>query len=141
MLVEFASGKMLFPGNDEKEQFALHMELLGVPDQSFLSQCRHASMFFCRDGTPVHDVYIDDKKVTPKSISLVELVGETTDPQLLDFISRCICMDPTSRMSASEALQHPFITGIIALPLSTSKKNSPVRIARLIQSASRTTLV
>ena len=32
------------------------------------------------------------------------------DPQLIDLIRRCLVQDPSERITAEEALQHPFFT-------------------------------
>lgn len=34
---------------------------------------------------------------------------EASDPQLKDFLNRCLCWDPLERMTAREALQHPWV--------------------------------
>ncbi|KAM3185361.1 hypothetical protein ACTXT7_006493 [Hymenolepis weldensis] len=34
---------------------------------------------------------------------------EGLDPQLIDFLSRCLCWDPLERITAREALRHPWV--------------------------------
>ena len=35
---------------------------------------------------------------------------KSNNKNFIDFLSKCLKIDPSVRMSAKEALQHPFIT-------------------------------
>ena len=46
----------------------------------------------------------------PKMTNLKSRV-KSNNKNFLDFLSKCLKIDPSVRMSAKQALNHPFITG------------------------------
>lgn len=52
ILVEMLTGYPLFPGEDESDQLACIIEVLGMAPQSFLDQCKRSKEFFCSKGYP-----------------------------------------------------------------------------------------
>ena len=49
---------------------------------------------------------------TPKLTNMRTRI-KNGNKMFLDFLSKCLKIDPTQRMSAKEALLHPFITNTI----------------------------
>jgi len=49
---------------------------------------------------------------TPKTTSLKARIP-SSNKNFLDFLSKCLKLDPSQRLSAREALLHPFITELI----------------------------
>jgi serine/threonine protein kinase len=49
---------------------------------------------------------------TPKMTNMKSRI-KCDNKNFLDFLSRCLKIDPSQRMSAAEALNHPFITETI----------------------------
>lgn len=47
--------------------------------------------------------------IDPPHVSLEQTLG-TTDPDFVDFVRKLLRWDPNQRLTASQALQHPFIT-------------------------------
>jgi dual specificity tyrosine-phosphorylation-regulated kinase 2/3/4 len=126
VLAELATGHPIFPGEDEGEQMACIMEVLGCPPSSLLSSAPRASVFF-----DVDDAYAplpiksnssggsnsarNSRVQRPGGKTLEQfLKGASTDKQFVDFLKQCLVWNPEHRITASEALQHPFITGCSA---------------------------
>lgn len=71
-------------------------------------------------GIVLYEMAVGYKPQKIKHLSLPALTGNicyfkkhwhNLDPNLLDLIKRCLHEDPSKRITAYEALQHPFITG------------------------------
>ena len=54
ILAELLTGHVLFPGNNEGDQLALIIELLGIPDEKFLGKVRRKKEFFNSEGNPLY---------------------------------------------------------------------------------------
>ena len=115
MLAEFYNGQPLFPGHDEKEALLLHMELVGLPSADFLAASKRGSVFFDEQRVPKFPIDHKGHTRTPGSRTLVSLLGGCPDAHLVDFISRCLVLDPAQRMTPADALKHPFIAGLAPL--------------------------
>ena len=50
ILCELYTGSPLFPGEDENEQLACIMSIIGLPEESFLQRCNRRKTFFGKDG-------------------------------------------------------------------------------------------
>ncbi|CAD8163964.1 unnamed protein product [Paramecium pentaurelia] len=107
VIVELHTGKPLFPGENEVDQFNLIMEVIGIPKVEFALKCPRKKMFFDDQGHPKKTIKQYRK---PKSINLNELL-KTTEEDLVDFIQKCLVWEPELRMKANEAIQHPWIKG------------------------------
>jgi Dullard-like phosphatase family protein len=121
ILAQLATGEMLFPARDEEDLMALIIQLLGCPSALQLSSSPYAPNFF--------DVIFEDDACAPIPIQWINddgsrreqkpgektleqfLKGASMDKQFVDLLKRCLVWDPDHRITASEALQHPFITG------------------------------
>ena len=109
ILAELYTGEPLFPGNNEQEQLELIMELCGMPPETMIEKSRKKDHYFDTDYSPF---LIEDEQVgilrIPNSRSIREAVP-SDDDDFLDFILNCCEIDPESRFSASEAIEHPWI--------------------------------
>lgn len=54
ILAELFTGVPIFPGENEHEQLACIMEVLGVPDRDIVNRAQRKKLFF---GTPLHLVH------------------------------------------------------------------------------------
>jgi len=54
ILAELLTGHVLFPGNNEGDQLALIIELLGIPDEKFLGKVKRKKEFFNSEGNPLY---------------------------------------------------------------------------------------
>lgn len=120
---ELFTGYPLFPGEDEQEQLAMIMEVLGVPPWELVQSCSRRHVFFGKKflqvvtnprgridskGNPRPPVDPKQKKRQPGSKQLRQVV-RSSDEQFLDFISRCLQWDPSRRIRPEQALKHSWI--------------------------------
>ncbi|NXG20242.1 DYRK3 kinase, partial [Grallaria varia] len=125
ILVELLTGYPLFPGEDEGDQLACMMELLGMPPQKLLDQSKRAKNFINSKGHPRYCTVTTrtDGKVTlngtrsrrgkirgaPGNKDWVTALKGCDDPLFIDFLKECLSWDPATRMTPSQALRHPWI--------------------------------
>ncbi|KAL7060451.1 hypothetical protein AAHC03_09659 [Spirometra sp. Aus1] len=139
ILAELLTGSPLFPGEDELDQLACIMEVLGMPPQKLLDQSRRLKHFFsATHGCPRYCMEVDENgrvilrpgktkrgkiRNIPGSRSLVSALKGCEDPVFLDFLSRCLQWLPEDRITPREAFRHewlrrrqpkPTITGAVA---------------------------
>lgn len=85
------------------------MEVQGIPPADVLDKSRKKSHYFDIDYSPY---LIEDEEMgilrIPESKKLEDAVP-CQDKLFLEFIRRCIELDPSKRFTASEAIQHPWI--------------------------------
>ncbi|TGZ62543.1 hypothetical protein CRM22_007387 [Opisthorchis felineus] len=125
ILAELLTGAPLFPGEDEGDQLACIIELLGMPPQKLLDQCRRVKHFFSTThGYPRYCMATDSEgrvvlrpskskrgkiRGTPGSRSLVTALGGCEDTAFLDFLRRCLQWLPEDRMTPREAFRHEWL--------------------------------
>lgn len=101
------------------------MELSGIPPNSMVDKSRKKDYYFDTDYSPF---LIEDENVgilrIPSSRSLKEAVP-CEDAQFLDFISKCLEIDPETRFSASEAIEHPWVKAALQDKLIKTKLIDP----------------
>ncbi|XP_062872141.1 dual specificity tyrosine-phosphorylation-regulated kinase 4-like, partial [Trichomycterus rosablanca] len=106
ILFELYAGQPLFFGQDEVDQMSLIMEVLGYPPAEYIK--RRKELFFDCYGRPIRIINHNGRPRIPGSKNLSRILN--TDNELfLDFLNRCLTWNPTMRLSAKEALQHPWI--------------------------------
>lgn len=106
ILVELYTGKVLFPGHKKREVFAHIVQLKGPPPIHMIHASPRTSRYFtftrdCREYRFKHP--IEGRR------SLVDIIGR--DPKNSAFVSLLeglLQYDPAKRMTALEALRHPF---------------------------------
>jgi dual specificity tyrosine-phosphorylation-regulated kinase 2/3/4 len=91
VLAEMAIGDPLFAGQDDGEQLALFVELLGPPPPS------------------LHGKISADLRGRKKR-KRRQLKRRIDDPKLVSLIGMCLMWNPTERISANDALRHPFLS-------------------------------
>ena len=110
ILAELYTGYPLFPGENEREQLELIMELKGAPPTHVIDQSRKKDLYFFADYEPKLE---EDEKFgilrIPESRTLQEAIESCQDPLFLDFIDQCLNLDPKERVTPDQALQHPWI--------------------------------
>ncbi|CAD8082677.1 unnamed protein product [Paramecium primaurelia] len=109
LIAEIHSGQPIFPGENEVEQFHLIMELIGEPSIEFVQKCPRKKHFFDEYGHPKKTI---KNYRNPNSVKLHDLL-KTTDDDFVDFLSKCFTWDPQYRLKPQEALNHPWLQGVV----------------------------
>ncbi|XP_036431249.1 dual specificity tyrosine-phosphorylation-regulated kinase 4-like [Colossoma macropomum] len=108
ILAELYTGLPLFPGENEAEQIACMMEVLGLPPTDFLQTSSRRKLFFDFKGNPRNIINSKGLSRMPSSKDLA-VVLKTNDQMFLDFIKRCLRWDPNKRLTPEEAMRHAWI--------------------------------
>lgn len=146
ILAELLTGYPLFPGEDEGDQLACVMELLGMPPQKVLEQAKRAKNFINSKGHPRYcgantlptgaTVLTGSRsrrgkmRGPPGSKEWSVALKGCEDPTFTDFIKKCLDWDPSTRLTPSQALRHPWLYRRLPKPLPGTDK-SPGMVKRL----------
>ncbi|KAG5519658.1 hypothetical protein PMAC_001814 [Pneumocystis sp. 'macacae'] len=103
ILAELYTGHPIFPGEDEHEQLACIMEVLGLPESCLIEKSSHSS------GNPHSTMFLKGRQRSPSSKTLSQAV-KCNDIVFLDFLSKCLLWNPEHRLTPEKALKHEFIT-------------------------------
>jgi len=123
ILVELETGTPLFPAKNEQDLLLYHMELLGLPPDEVMARASRADEFFAH-GRPLR--HTDRKgRLHPIGSRLLEDVLQTPDPAFVDFLRRCLRWNPADRMTAVEALEHPWVVGARAVHAQQRLEQTP----------------
>ncbi|CAD5324143.1 unnamed protein product [Arabidopsis thaliana] len=123
-LYELYSGKVLFPGATNNDMLRLHMELKGpfpkkmLRKGAFIDQhFDHDLNFYATEEDTVSGKLIKRMivNVKPKDFGSIIKGYPGEDPKILahfrDLLDKMFILDPERRLTVSQALAHPFITG------------------------------
>nr|XP_020857099.1 dual specificity tyrosine-phosphorylation-regulated kinase 4 isoform X2 [Phascolarctos cinereus] len=108
ILAELYTGYPLFAGENEVEQLACIMEVLGLPPLYLIQTASRRQTFFDSKGFPKNITNNRGKKRYPDSKDLT-MVLKTYDTSFLDFLKKCLIWDPALRMTPDQALKHVWI--------------------------------
>ncbi|XP_069375648.1 dual specificity tyrosine-phosphorylation-regulated kinase 2 isoform X2 [Paralichthys olivaceus] len=125
ILAELLTGYPLLPGEDEADQLACSIELLGMPSQKLLDGSKRAKNFVSSKGYPRYCTVTtlpDSSTVLnggrsrrgkvrgpPGSKDWSAALKGCDDALFLDFLKQCLEWDPALRMTPSRALRHPWL--------------------------------
>jgi len=126
ILAELLTGYPIFAGEDEGDQLALIMEVLGMPPQHLLDISKRARHFISSKGYPRYctvtmtsdgTIVLGPGKSkrgkhrgTPGTKDLVKnALRGCDDPLFTDFMQKCLEWDPTRRLTPAQALRHVWI--------------------------------
>ncbi|KAL2324073.1 hypothetical protein Fmac_023131 [Flemingia macrophylla] len=123
-LYELYVGKVLFPGFTNNDMLRLHMELKGHFPKKMLRKGAFTEQHFDQDlnflateEDPVTKKTIKRLilNIKPKDIGTLITGSAGEDPKMLanfkDLLEKVFVLDPDKRLTVSQALNHPFITG------------------------------
>ncbi|UZJ56630.1 hypothetical protein CBS101457_005950 [Exobasidium rhododendri] len=108
IIAELYTGYPLFPGENEQEQLACIMEVLGIPDRYVVEKSSRKKLFFDSTGAPRPVVNSKGKRRRPNAKTLSSALN-CNDELFLDFLSKCLHWDPERRIKPEMALRHPWI--------------------------------
>jgi dual specificity tyrosine-phosphorylation-regulated kinase 2/3/4 len=104
IIAELFTGFPLFPGESEKEQFSLILELRGLPPKSMLMTATRQKVFFDHSNNPLMELDSKGRFHVPGSRTLQQKL-KTSEEHFLQFLS---VLPPSSPRSA-------VLTGILSL--------------------------
>lgn len=110
ILAELYTGFPLFPGENEADQLACIMEVLGPPPAAVLELATRRRLFFDSKNTPRTITNSKGKKRKPHSKTLAAVLG-CNDEDFVNFLTLCLDWNPESRVSPDEALRHSWLSG------------------------------
>ncbi|KAK9388167.1 kinase-like domain-containing protein [Lipomyces mesembrius] len=115
ILVEFLTGEALFQTHDNVEHLAMMEVVVGKPFERTVSKAagRQAQKYFLRNGKldyPNAQTSKTSKKYVRAMKSLDEIISakDSFHRLFLDLLKRIFVYDPSQRLSAREALEHPW---------------------------------
>lgn len=143
ILAELLTGYPLLPGEDEGDQLACTIELLGMPSQKLLDASKRSKNFVSSKGYPRYCTVTtlpDGTAVLnggrsrrgkvrgpPGSKDWSAALKGCDEPLFLDFLKQCLEWDPALRMTPSQALRHPWLKKRLPKPpggTTTTEKTS-----------------
>ncbi|KAI1892448.1 hypothetical protein AGOR_G00133470 [Albula goreensis] len=145
ILAELLTGYPLFPGEDEGDQLACMMEILGVPPQKLLEQSKRAKNFISSKGHPRYCTATTlangavvltggrsrrgKTRGPPGSKEWSTALKGCEDAAFIEFLRKCLEWEPPMRMTPSQALRHPWLSRRAAKPTPTlvDKSQAPRR--------------
>ncbi|PIN05947.1 U4/U6-associated splicing factor PRP4 [Handroanthus impetiginosus] len=123
-LFELYTGKVLFPGPTNNDMLRLHMELKGPFPKKMLRKGAFTDQHFDQDlnflateDDPVSKKVIRRLivNIKPKDFGTLISGSPGEDPKMVanfkDLMEKIFVLDPDKRLTVSQALSHPFITG------------------------------
>eukprot|EP00190_Bangiopsis_sp_CCMP1999_P001049 CAMPEP_0198733260 /NCGR_PEP_ID=MMETSP1475-20131203/44159_1 /TAXON_ID= ORGANISM="Unidentified sp., Strain CCMP1999" /NCGR_SAMPLE_ID=MMETSP1475 /ASSEMBLY_ACC=CAM_ASM_001111 /LENGTH=404 /DNA_ID=CAMNT_0044496533 /DNA_START=39 /DNA_END=1253 /DNA_ORIENTATION=+ len=102
ILAEMLVGKVIFPGKDIKDQVALICKFLGKPKPEEMQHITSKTALEFLASLPETD------KVPFKQLLESNPTGANFSPEVLDLLDRTLVFDPSQRISAEQALSHPW---------------------------------
>ncbi|CAN7998736.1 unnamed protein product [Ixodes hexagonus] len=110
ILAELYTGFPLFPGENEADQLACIMEVLGPPPPQVMELATRRRLFFDSKNNPRTLTNSKGKKRKPHSKTLAAVLG-CNDEEFVDFLSLCLEWNPETRVSPDDALRHAWLAG------------------------------
>ena len=114
ILVELVKGTPAFPGESEKHQLALYMEVLGRPPSVLIGKSPKRHLYFEQNGDPKPVQTSKGRPILPGSTSL-DVLLLNTPAEFKDFVSRCLDWNPFTRIAPEDALRHPWLQSDVSL--------------------------
>mmetsp|Transcript_21928 Transcript_21928/g.36325 ORF Transcript_21928/g.36325 Transcript_21928/m.36325 type:complete len:662 (+) Transcript_21928:218-2203(+) len=108
ILAELYTGYPLFPGENEVEQLACVMEVLGLPPKRLVDSSTRKKMFFDSQGNPRIVANSRGKKRRPASKDMMSAI-KCNDPVFVSFLESCLRWDMRERATPEDGLQHEWI--------------------------------
>lgn len=142
ILAELLTGFPLLPGEDEADQLACIIELLGMPPQRLLDSAKRSRNFISSKGYPRYCTATTLSNGTtalsgglsrrgklrgpPGSKELKRALKGCDDPLFLDFIRKCLEWDPELRLTPSKALRHAWLRRRLPRPPGEKTEAQPI---------------
>ena len=111
IMAELRTGRPLFPALDENELLEFFVMMIGLPSNDMIDKCKKRSKFFDKDGKLQRSRQSRLKNQAKKSYPLRRAIDydPTAEGDFMDFLERCLELDPDRRLTPEQALAHPWI--------------------------------
>ncbi|GAA5931613.1 hypothetical protein JCM1841_004727 [Sporobolomyces salmonicolor] len=143
IIAEMYTGYPIFPGENEQEQLACIMEVMGLPEKYLVDRSSRKRLFFDSTGAPRPVVNSKGRRRRPGSKTLAQVL-KTDDELFIDFIAKCLTWDPDRRLKPDPALRHPWIAqnrnNNVLPPTIPSRTSRASALASSTSSAARSTI-
>jgi|TARA_B110000305_G_C19391636_1_gene615196 dual specificity tyrosine-phosphorylation-regulated kinase 2/3/4 len=103
IVFECLVGVPIFAGENENDQMAAIMEVVGVPPRSLIAKASRRRVFFDDDYHPILMPNSRGKVRHPSTRSLADAL-KINDPDLIEFMKACFEWKPEKRLKPNEAL-------------------------------------
>jgi mitogen-activated protein kinase 15 len=97
ILAELLGGKPLFPGSSTMNQLDKILEVVGRPNQEDLDSLKSSFAQTMIDSLP------------PGKVKAMESLFPSAPAEALDLLKKLLVFNPSRRLSAQEALAHPYV--------------------------------
>ncbi|KAL3312463.1 Dual specificity tyrosine-phosphorylation-regulated kinase 3 [Cichlidogyrus casuarinus] len=145
ILAELLTGSPLFPGEDEADQLACIIEVIGLPPSRLLDQCKRKQHFFStRENYPRYCMVSEGDtsqavlrptkskrgklRGLPGTKKLRTALKGCDDAAFLDFLSRCLEWNPEDRITPREAFRHEWLRRRLPKPPGKPTQNGHVSL-------------
>ncbi|XP_076946682.1 uncharacterized protein LOC143618302, partial [Bidens hawaiensis] len=115
ILAELYTGDVLFPNDEVAILLARVIGMLGPIDIEMLENGQETDKYFTKDFDLYHINEETDQMeyIIPQNASLEEHL-QVSDALFLDFVKSLLEINPQNRPTASEALQHPWLSSSVS---------------------------
>lgn len=111
------NGRVLFPGRNSRHQFEMITDVIGPPPASAIEKLRN----------PQARRVLSQSQNGNKPRRPLEMMFPNADPAAVDVLRGMLAFDPDERISALDALKHPFFSEYLHLGLGTSGSPLPAK--------------
>ena len=108
ILAELYTGSPLFAGENEREQLMCMMEILGAPPVEMVQISSKRDSYFDKNYSPKENPNSRGRKRYPNSKELRNIL-KGAEEGLIKLIEQCVEWNPKSRITASKALESPWL--------------------------------
>lgn len=112
LLTELYTGIPIFPGENESDQLACIMEVLGTPPIDMLTTCTRKHLFFDSLGEPKIKANSKGRRRMPGMRSLRSIL-KGADNEFFEVVEACLKWNPNERIKPDNALKlNWFVEGL-----------------------------
>ncbi|KDO34576.1 CMGC/MAPK/ERK7 protein kinase [Saprolegnia parasitica CBS 223.65] len=97
IVAEMVTGRPTFPGTSTMNQLERILEVTGAPSTTDIENIKSPFAATMLESLP-----------PPKTQTLEELLPKAS-PEAIDLVRKCLYFDPDKRITADEAIKHPFV--------------------------------
>ena len=114
IIIEMVTGRPLFQVIDEKELLDVLRIRIGLPPQHMINRAKNRKhLFESKTGQIIRSAKSRIPAGLPDGCQSIRVelkkVGQDQDEDFIDFLERCLKIDPAERLTPAEALLHPWI--------------------------------